>query len=406
MLKKLRRKFTAVAMMSVFVVLVLILGSVTAANYINVKRTADERIDLIEQNGGTFPLHSDFFGLLMPGGRLSEESPFDTRYFTVIFNADGKPVAINTGSIAAVDRQTALALAVEAVSQGSSAGFREHFRYRVCNYVNGKLVIFVDSSRELASFSSFLRAAVFAGLLGLLLVFLLVVIFSKTAIKPIAESYAKQKRFITDASHEIKTPLAIINSANEVLEIENGESDWTKSIANQVNRLSELTCKLILLSRMDEEGYKPQKLRFNLSDVCLDTAHSFDAVAQANGKQYDVNIQPDVFFDGDEKNITQLLSLLLDNAMKYSDANGRICFSLTTNGKNKVITVENTVTHIKQGNLSVLFERFYRSDESRSSETGGSGIGLSVAKAIVTSHGGRISAYSPDGKKIIFTITL
>lgn len=395
-------------MLAVFAVLVLILGSIATANFINVKRTADERIDMIEMNGGTFPLMQDFFGLFTPGsrGRLSEESPFDTRYFSVIFNAEGKAVAVNTGSIAAIDNQTALSLASGAVEKGKTAGFLRNFRFRVCDYVNGKLVIFVDSSRELSSFASFLRAATFAGGIGLLLVFILVVLFSKLVTRPMAESYEKQKRFITDASHEIKTPLAIINSANEVIELENGESDWTKSIANQVNRLSELTAKLVMLSRMEEESYVPQKTHFNLSDVCLETAHSFDAVAQSENKAYTVSIQPDVFFDGDESTVTQLVSLLLDNAMKYSDENGRISFSLKTNGKNIVLTVDNSVEEIKKGNLNVLFERFYRSDDSRSSQTGGSGIGLSVAKAIVSAHGGKISAHSPDGKSIVFTVTL
>ena len=173
-----------------------------------------------------------------------------------------------------------------------------------------------------------------------------------------------------------------------------------------MNRLSELTAKLVMLSRMEEESYVPQKTRFNLSDVCLETAHSFDAVAQSKNKTYTVNIQPDVFCDGDESTLTQLVSLLLDNAMKYSDDNGRISFSLKTNGKNKVLTAENTVEKIKKGNLNVLFERFYRSDDSRSSQTGGSGIGLSVAKAIVSAHGGKISAHSPDGKSVVFTVTL
>lgn len=408
MIKKLRRKFIAAAMLSVFAVLVLILGAIAGANFHSVKVAADERIDVIERNGGTFPLMQDFFSLFTPGGRgrLSEESPFDTRYFSVIFNAAGEPAAINTGSIAAVDRQTALSLASDAVEKGKSTGFLNNFRFRVCDYVNGKLVIFVDASRELTSFSSFLRAALLVGFIGLLLVFVLVVLFSKLVTGPMAESYEKQKRFITDASHEIKTPLAIINSANEVIELENGESDWTRSISNQVDRLSGLTQKLVMLSRMDEEDYAPVRTRFNLSDVCLETAHSFDAVAQSQNKTYNVSIQPDVFFDGDESTITQLISLLLDNAMKYSPENGSVSFTLKTNGKTRVLTVENTAEEIGKGNLNVLFERFYRSDASRSSRTGGSGIGLSVAKAITEAHGGRISAYSPDGNSVVFTVTL
>ncbi len=405
MIKKLRRKFIAAAMLSVLTVLLLILGSVNLFNYNSVKTGADERIALIASNGGSFPIWQGLFGF-GSNGRLSPESPFDTRYFSVRFNADNEPVAMDTGSIASVDRQTALTLAQNVLQSKKHSGFLGQYRYNVSDYINGKLVIFVDASREIMSFRSFLSASVLAGLVGLTLVFILVLIFSGIAIKPVAESYEKQKRFITDASHEIKTPLAIINSANEVIEIENGESDWTKSINNQVKRLSSLTQELVLLSRMDEESYKPKKTDFNLSDVCLETAHSFDAVAQTSEKTYNVSITPDVRFEGDEENIRQLISLLLDNAMKYSDVHGSVTLSLNSSGKNKILTVENTVDEIKKGDLNVLFERFYRSDSSRSSETGGSGIGLSVAKAIVTAHGGKITARSPDGKSVVITAIL
>lgn len=408
MIKKLRRKFIAAAMLSVFAVLVIILGSIVFFNYQSIVDGAEERISLIEANGGSFPMWHDMYGLFgyNDRGRLSAESPFDTRYFTVRYNASDEAVAVYTGSIAAVDDITAVRLADLVVKGEKRSGFCGYFRYRVSDYINGNLVIFVDSARELTSFRDFLSMSVFAGAVGLLLVFILVLVFSGIFTRPAAESYEKQKRFITDASHEIKTPLAIINSANEVLEMENGENDWTKSISNQVNRLSSLTQELIMLSRMEEDGFKLKKTVFNLSDVCLETAHSFDAVAQANEKTYNVSIAPEISYNGDKENISRLISLLLDNAMKYSDKNGTVGFSVTRSGKNIVIRTENTVEEIKKGNLNVLFERFYRSDLSRSAKTGGSGIGLSVAKAIVTSHGGKITAQSPDGKSVVFTVVL
>lgn len=409
MIKKLRRKFITAAMLSVLSVLALIFGTVTVLNYNSIKKSADERIDLIEANGGSFPLWQDFFAVFGIGGdrgRLTPEAPFDTRYFTVRYNSSGEAVSVDTGSIAAVDNSTALRLASGVLGKTRKEGFVSAYRYRVADYINGKLVIFVDTSRELNSFRSFFvtGTAVCAG--GLALVFLFAALFSRIAIRPIAESYKKQKRFITDASHELKTPLAIINSANEVIELENGESDWTHSISNQVKRLSELTQSLVTLSRMDEDGFTPQKASFNLSDMCLETAHSFDAVAQSENKSFTVDIQPGIVFNGDKNSIEQLISLLLDNAMKYSDKNGSVSLSLKANGKNKTVTVKNTVDEIEKGNLDILFERFYRSDESRSSQTGGSGIGLSVAKAITEAHGGKITAVSPDGKSAVFTVVL
>lgn len=407
MINKLRRKFIAIAMISVFAVLVLILGGITTANYGNIITGANERISLIEQNGGYFPIWQDYFELFPFTGRgsISQESQFDTRYFSVRYNAKGEPVSVNTGSIAAVDGKAALIFAQQALKEKKSTGFYGNYRYKVSDYINGKLVVFVDCARELSSFRTFVTAELLTGFSGLALVFILVLIFSKIIIKPIGESYEKQKMFITNASHEIKTPLAIINAANEVTELENGETEWTNSISKQVKRLSTLTQKLIMLSRLDEEN-KPEKISFNLSDLCLETLQSFDAVAQAKEYGYYFSIQPDIIYNGDKNLLTQLLTILLDNSMKYTNEKGQIHFSLNQNGKNTVLTLQNTVDEIQKGNLDILFERFYRKDTARSGETGSFGLGLSVAKAIVNAHGGKISAKSTDGKSIIFTVTL
>ncbi|MBQ6420547.1 MAG: HAMP domain-containing histidine kinase [Clostridia bacterium] len=233
---------------------------------------------------------------------------------------------------------------------------------------------------------------------GLVLVFLPVFFLSKRIMRPVAESYEKQKRFITDASHEIKTPLAVISAANEVVELEYGESEWTKSIASQIDRLSDLTQKLVMLSRMDEEDYRPAAETFSLSDTLTEVAETFIPVAQVRQKKYGIRIAPDISFSGDEQAIRQLANLLLDNAMKYAAGEGNIEVSLKKSGKYKVFSVENDVTDMSDGRHDELFERFYRADASRNSETGGHGIGLSVAKAITESHGGKITAECRGGR--------
>ena len=189
-------------------------------------------------------------------------------------------------------------------------------------------------------------------------------------------------------------------------EIENGETEWTRSIDKQIKRMNSLTEKLVMLSRMDEEGYSPNRAEFSLSQAVSDTAHSFDAVAEQMGKKYRVSVEENLRFTGDENAIKQLVSLLTDNAMKYSDEGGYINVSLKKSGKYYELRTENSVTGIEKGNRDILFERFYRSDASRNSATGGHGIGLSVAKAITEAHKGKISAFSPDGKSIIFTALL
>ena len=186
-----------------------------------------------------------------------------------------------------------------------------------------------------------------------------------------------------------------------------GENAWTKSPRKQVARLTSLTEKLVFLSRMDEEATKLTMSEFSLSDAVLDTAEPFKAVAQTKDKKLEINVDEGISYVGDEKTIRQLISILLDNAMKYSESS--ISITLKTSGRNRIITVWNTVdesANIKKGRQDILFERFYRADPSHNSKTGGFGIGLSAAYAIVRAHKGRISARSEDGRSIEFMIVL
>ena len=236
--------------------------------------------------------------------------------------------------------------------------------------------------------------------------FILVYIFSSQAVAPVVESLEKQKRFITDAGHELKTPLAVISANVDVLEIESGKSEWTTSIKNQVSRMNGLVKNLLTLSRMDEERMHVVFSDFDMSKTVKDTAISFEALATSKGKKYQMDIEDDIHITGDKNAINQLASLLLDNAMKYSSENGSIHVLLNKGNKYITFEVSNTCDSIPSGNLDRLFDRFYRADSSRARETGGYGIGLSVARAIANSHGGSIEALR-DGDKIIrFVVTI
>ena len=412
MLKSLRRKFICIAVLSFAAALLLILGIINTVSFANVMVNVDQRIEMLASEYSLFPdgVLSVPPEILFRQGRLfgrddglSEEARYDSRFFTVTFDADGTVTVVNTGRIAATDPEEAMALAEGLYAKGRTNGTTGNYRYRAVETESGTTYVFLECSRELDTFYTFLTASCLAAAAGLVVVTLLVVLFSKMAIRPVAESYEKQKRFITDASHELKTPLAVINAANEVTEMETGETEWTQSISKQISRLTSLTEKLVMLSRMDEETYKPNAVKFDLSAAVRETAQSFEAVAQYKNKTYTADIEDGITFHGDESAIRQLTSLLIDNAMKYADDGGRIEVSLKRSGKNTVLKVFNTVDEIKKGNNDVLFERFYRADASRNSDTGGHGIGLSVAKAIVQAHKGKISAFSEDGKSIVFT---
>lgn len=416
MIKKLRQKFILITMCSIVLVLGGIIGIINAANFYSINQNAEQRLDILAENGGKFPKKENpqrkilIEGEKPMGKELSPEAPFETRYFTVTVDLDGSVLLVDTGQIAAVSAETAEKYAVELYEKGKTSGWKGHYKYCAISYQENNqgnvMYIFLDCGRELFTFYSFFFASILVSLIGILLVFLLVLVLSRIAVKPVAESYEKQKRFITDASHEIKTPLTIIDASTEVLEMENGENEWTKSIRNQIQRLTSLTEKLVFLSRMDEESTKPQMAEFSLSDAVSEVVQSFEAVAAAQGKTLRAEVEEMISFCGEEMMIRQMVSLLLDNAMKYSDDCGTITLQLKRKGKSRELVVMNTVEKIDRGNLDILFERFYRPDDSRNSETGGYGIGLSVVKAIVDAHKGKIHARSEDGKSIVFTVIL
>lgn len=267
-------------------------------------------------------------------------------------------------------------------------------------------MIFLDCRKFLTTFRSFLFSSIAVSFCGFCAVLILVAVLSKRVIRPFVESQEKQKRFITDAGHELKTPLTIIEADRSILELEYGENEWLSDIQLQTRRLTGLTNDLIYLSRMEEEPIRERFIEFPLSDMLEEIAGSFQNLARTQGKNFEQEIEPMISLLGDEKAIRQIISVLLENALKYSGKGGDISLKAEKRGKNIVIRVFNTAESVETENLSRLFDRFYRSDASRNSETGGYGIGLSIAKAVAQAHKGKISASSEDGNSFTVVVVL
>lgn len=422
MFKKLRIRFIALAMASLLVVLLVIIGAINVMSYRHVVQRADDTLALLAENGGSFglpdmqpPDKPDAEGaqqhsvkLPMDGHKdLSAETPYEARYFSVLFDADGKEQSVDTGRIAAVDSLTAVQYAQKVYESGRDKGFYEDYRYTVVSEDGGTRVIFLDCGRSLDTFRTFLFASGGVSLLGMISVGALIVAFSGQIVRPVAESYEKQKRFITDAGHEIKTPLAIINADAEVLEMDLGEdNEWLQDIQKQTQRLAGLTNDLVYLSRMEEQQSDAAHVDFPVSDVVSEQAQSFRALAKTQGKTFTEAITPMLTLCGDEKAVRQLTSILLDNAVKYSPEGGEIRLTLERQGRNLALSVSNDANvPVPKESMPKLFDRFYRTDPSRNSETGGHGIGLSIAKAIVTAHKGKITASTEDEKSLTITAT-
>lgn len=414
MIKKLKNKFIILSMIAVFILLALIVAAMNIINYRSVINEADDILFFIAENQSDFVSDdvfstdgfNPFFNGKLPQN-MSPETPYESRYFSVIINTVTESVKTETSRIASVDAENAKNYARAVLKSDSCTGFIDDFRYLVATDGENVSITFLDCGRKINAFQNFRTSSISMALVGYIAFFLVICFFAEKITRPIAESYEKQKRFITDAGHEIKTPLTIINTNVDLLEMDEPDNECISDIRKQTKRLTELTNSLVFLSKMEESNTKVDMIEFPISDVVFETAASFKALAESEDKTLTCNVEPMLSMVGDEKSISQLISILLDNAVKYSPKNGNITLNMKRQNKNLIISVLNsTKDEVQSKDLPYVFDRFYRSDPSRNSGTGGHGIGLSIAKAIVSAHKGKIEALSHDNHSFRITITL
>ena len=405
MIRKLKIKYIILALSSLLVLLSFIVAGMNILNYNEVVKEADTILSVLPQNRGDLLPGAENLELdkpLPPG--MSPEIPFESRFFSVSINQSGEVTATDTSRIYAVDNETALQYAKSALKKGSDSGFVGDFRYIRVTENGGTRITFLDCGRKLALFRNFATLSVVISLLGYAVIAVLVCFFAGRFIRPVAESYEKQKRFITDAGHEIKTPLTIIGADVDLLKMDYGENEYLDDIENQVKRLSGLTGDLVRLARMEESQKSLPMIEFPVSEIVRETAAPFQTLAKSQNKELVLQIQPEQSLCGNEKSISQLVSILLDNALKYSPEGSSIRLNLEKQGRKLILKVSNPcLTPVTEEDLRHVFDRFWRADPSRNSETGGHGIGLSMAQAIVTAHGGKITAALQGENEFLIT---
>lgn len=417
MLKKMRWHFILAAMLAVFIMLVVVLTGINGWNAYTTARRADQRIQEIYTfetgNGQGIPENirpevgpeEEARNKNLPGNH-DPEAPYTTRFFIVKLDSEENVTDVSTDFIASVTTEEAEEYARSVISRTGQQGYYKNYRYRVISEENDNIVIFLNTAMELHSVRNVLLISCLVGVLCFLIVFLLVFLLSRRAMQPYIRNIERQKRFITDASHEIKTPLTSIATSVDVIAMEHGEDEWTQNIHRQTAKMSRMVADLVTLSRLDEENPFSEKVEFSLSDAAWEVAEPFASLAKAEGKSYSQRIEENLTLQGNPDSIRQLISILLDNAMKYSDEKGEIRLDVyQVHGKRK-IEVFNTCILEDTRNLSRWFERFYRPDDSRSRKTGGTGIGLSIAQAVAEAHGGKIKVKSKDGRSILFQVSL
>ena len=409
MFRKMRWRMIAIAMFSIFAVMALLISMITIGNYVVTTQIANQTLDSIIEYERTWNAANQlFFSPFQSYYRTYDlEIDYMTRFYVVRFDKYGQVGSIMMNYIASVDEDEAVTTAKKVLDKGRSEGYMGNYRYSVRTSNEDTVVAFLNMAREKSFIRTLLGVSSSIALVSLLLVFVLVFLLSKRAVKPFMQNLEQQKRFITDVSHELKTPLTSINASLDVIEMEGAEPDeWHENIRNQTNRLTKMVGELVLLSRLNEVNPIPNRETFSLSDVLWEAVETFKAQAKAKGKTFQASISEDIDINGDRAAIQQMLSALLDNAIKYSTDGGEISVSLGRKGSKSELEISNTCHYDVPPDTSKLFDRFYRPDESRTTSTGGTGVGMAIAKSVVDAHGGRISASCPTGEKMTIHVVL
>lgn len=398
MIRSLRRKFILIAMTSLVGTMVVLCTAIGIGNHYITTNRMDHAISLLHQNGGAFrapgphsdPSNFDF--------QITPETPFETRYFIVELTAQKEIKSVSLDHIAAFDRHTVVDTISQIIDTGAERGYIDHYRFGVFPDKDGRSTIIVlDCFLQLQSANNLLRITGAIFLSCVLTVFVLLLFLSKRAIQPFVENLERQRQFITDASHELKTPLAILSADMGLLEDTYGTDKWLESAKSQIIRLDKLIKNLVELARTEETIKEDAMAWFSVSEIAQANVDAFQMLAEADGKVLTAEIAGGISLKGVQDNFFRLFSILLDNAVKYCDPAGTIRLCVLMRGRNIYISISNPCIGVDTAQLSRYFDRFYRADSSRARSTGGYGIGLSTAKAIVARHKGRISNHYADG---------
>lgn len=408
-IKKLRRDFILTAMLSFIAVMVFTGGLINISNNLQIQRIARDILDYIVENNGELPSHDEDGSEDLPSeaepGALYQFSPeirYSTRYFAVLYGPERKLREVKLGHIHSVDRDEAIDTADSILRRKASFGtIGQSFYYRTAQYNDGSCIaVVMDASTLIDLNRNIIRSTVMICGIGLLLTLFAVLAVSGHMIQPEIENARRQKMFITNASHELKTPLSVIRANTELEELMNGESEWTQSTLRQVDRLNGLIQNLVMIARA-QEAEDPDILGdIDASAAILETVRPYESLALQQGKSLTLDIISGIHMTADESRIRQLAVLLIDNAFKYCDDKGAVSvsFSRYRLGRQVRLIVSNTYAAGKDVDYSRFFERFYREDSSHTADgsRGGYGIGLSIAESICTQYKGSIKASWKD----------
>ncbi len=413
MTKTLRMKFIVTAMTAVSILLILLIGGINIANFSVNERMTRDFLKVLAENDGSLSDReppdelkerpADLFRFQENG-----RQPAPMEYFWAETDGAGMVVSCDVSHMSSFTVKEAEAYIGRIAVLNQPWGRDDGMRYFISESESGKgnLVVVADISNQLRSELRVLLLSLAAGAAGWFFMLILISLLSGRAVRPIVENMEKQKRFITDAGHEIKTPLAIIMANTDALELHQGETKWSRNIRGQTERLSGLMQNLLTLSRMDEGTAGTLMSECSLSEMTRDAVAQFREPAENRGISVLCDIAENVTVTGDKVRLLQLLTILLDNAVKYAEGvTPEIRVSVSRQERTAVLRISNTCFLGQDEDPGKWFERFYRGDSARTQKSGGYGIGLSAASAIVRLHKGFVKAEYEDGR-VVFTVVL
>lgn len=399
MIKKLQIKIIGVITLLLSIVIFIVMFGINFMIQSENNKTIQKRMNNIAESNG-----------MKASSYITPFGDNDTSYidnFSVLLTDDNEVITISFNRDIVVLQNDILAYANQALASKQETGFLGHYAYMVKSRPYGKIIVFLDVSVVLNQQENLIVTTSIIGVIAVIIFFLIALGLSFWLVRPVKETLNKQKLFISNASHELKTPLAVISANADVLSAEIGENKWLSYIQKESIRMAELVNELLSLARLDDKASnKLIKSEFCLTDILLQTALPFESRMFEMGKKFEVDAEEDIFYTGDQSAIKHIISILIDNAVKYSDEHGEISVKLFLQNNKRVLEVYNTGIGIKKEKLEKIFERFYREDEARNSKSGGYGLGLAIAKETVKAHGGRIYAESEYQKWAKFTVIL
>lgn len=391
MYKRIRRNLILI----IFASLIMVLGAtVLTLNVIMRVKNKEISDKFIEQ---IYEKYDNLSGLEFPEdiGDTNIKPPEDfgdnQHFFFIVYDENNNIKNINQERMQTKTEGEIIEYGRRVLAKGKKKGYEDFFRYNIKPFDNGKIAIFLEIYSDLNTEASILKYSLFIGLLISLSVMIVVFSLSKKILQPFLDNEIKQRKFITDASHELKTPISIISANTEMVEILNGESEWTESTKIQLKRMDKLIKNFIALSKSDETINKEKEV-IDLSKLVKEVCRDFKGSAEIKGKTIKSEVQDDIKILADYEQVQQVINILVDNAIKYSIDDNLIVVNLNLVRKSAVLTVGNKIENFTKRDERNIFNRFYRSDGSRSRDTGGFGLGLSIAAKIVRGHNGKINA--------------